>query len=41
MVIKVEDFRGILSKSWDMPQTEITKFDGINELIGIVENCIV
>lgn len=41
MVIKAEDFREILSKCWDMSQTGTTKFDGINELIGIAENCIV
>ena len=41
MVIKAEDFREILSKCWDMSRTEISKFDGINELIGIAENCVV
>ena len=41
MVIKAEDFREILSKCWDMSQAGISKFDGINELIGIAENCIV
>lgn len=41
MVIKAEDFREILSKCWDMSQNGISKFDGINELIGIAENCIV
>ena len=41
MVIKAEDFREILSKCWDMSQSGISKFDGINELIGIAENCIV
>jgi integrase len=41
MVIKAEDFRDILSKCWDMSQSGISKFDGINELIGIAENCIV
>ena len=40
MVIKAEDFREILSKCWEMSRTEISKFDGINELIGIAENCI-
>lgn len=41
MVIKAEDFREILSKCWDMSQKGISKFDGINELISIAENCIV
>ena len=41
MVIKAEDFREILSRCWEMSQTGISKFDGINELIGIAENCIV
>ena len=41
MVIKAEDFREILSKCWDMSRTGISKFDGINELIGFAENCIV
>lgn len=40
MVIKAEDFREILSKCWEMSRTGISKFDGINELIGIAENCI-
>ena len=41
MVIKAEDFREILSKCWEMSRSGISKFDGINELIGIAENCIV
>ena len=41
MVIKAEDFREILSKCWEMSQSGISKFDGINQLIGIAENCIV
>lgn len=41
MVIKAEDFREILSKCWDMSRSGMNKFDGINELIGIAENCIV
>ena len=41
MVIKAEDFREILSKCWEMSRTGIPKFDGINELIGIAENCVV
>lgn len=41
MVIKAEDFREILSKCWEMSRTEISKFDGINELIGVAENLIV
>ena len=41
MVIKSEDFREILSKCWEMSRTGISKFDGINELIGIAENCVV
>lgn len=39
--LKSEDFREILSKCWEMSQSGISKFDGINELIGIAENCIV
>lgn len=38
MVIKAEDFRGILSKCWEMSKNGMNKFDGINELIGIAEN---
>ena len=38
MVIKAEDFREILSKCWEMSRTGISKFDGINEIIGIAEN---
>lgn len=41
MVIKAEDFREILSKCWEMSQSGTNKFDGINELIGIAENCVV
>ncbi len=41
MVIKAEDFREILSRCWDMSANGISKFDGINELIGIAENCMV
>ena len=41
MVIKAEDFREILSKCWDMSQNGISKFDGINDLIGIAENCMI
>lgn len=41
MVIKAEDFREILSKCWDMSQIGVGKFEGINELIGMAENCIV
>ena len=39
--LKSEDFREILSKCWEMSRTGISKFDGINELIGIAENCVV
>lgn len=39
--LKSEDFREILSKCWEMSRTGMSKFDGINELIGIAENCIV
>ena len=41
MVIKAEDFREILSECWDMSRSGIGKFDGINKLISIAENCIV
>ena len=41
MVIKAEDFREILSKCWEMSHSGVGKFEGINELIGIAENCIV
>lgn len=39
--LKSEDFREILSKCWEMSRTGISKFDGINELIGMAEKCIV
>ena len=41
MVIKAEDFREILSECWDMSRSGIEKFDGINKLISMAENCIV
>lgn len=39
--LKAEDFRDILSKCWEMSQSGIGKFEGINKLIGIAENRIV
>lgn len=36
-----KDFREILSKCWDMAQSGEDKFDGINNLIGLAEQCIV
>ena len=39
--LKAEDFREILSKCWDMAQNGEDKFDGINKIIGIAENCMV
>lgn len=39
--LKAEDFREILSKCWDMAQNGEDKFDGINKLIGMAENCMV
>lgn len=39
--LKAEDFREILSKCWDMAQNGEDKFNGINKLIGMAENCMV
>lgn len=39
--LKAEDFRKILSKCWDMAQNGEDKFDGINNLIGLAERCMV
>lgn len=39
--VKWEDFREILSKCWDMAQNGEDKFDGINNLIGMAEKCMV
>lgn len=39
--LKSEDFREILSKCWDMAQNGEDKFDGINNLIGLAEKCMV
>lgn len=39
--LKAEDFREILSKCWDMAQNDEDKFDGINNLIGLAEKCMV
>ena len=39
--VRWEDFREILSKCWDMAQNGEDKFDGINNLIGMAEKCMV
>lgn len=39
--VKWEDFREILSKCWDMAQNGEDKFNGINNLIGMAEKCMV
>ena len=39
--LKAEDFREILSKCWDMAQNGEDKFNGINNLIGLAERCMV
>lgn len=39
--LKAEDFREILSKCWDIAQNGEDKFDGINNLIGLAEKCMV
>lgn len=39
--LKAEDFREILSKCWDMAQNGEDKFNGINNLIGLAEKCMV
>ena len=39
--LKSEDFREILSKCWEMAQNGEDKFNGINNLIGIAEKCMV
>ena len=39
--LKADDFRKILSKCWDVAKISDEKFDVINKLIGIAENCMV
>lgn len=39
--VRWEDFREILSKCWDMAQNGEDKFDGINNLIGTAEKCMI
>lgn len=39
--LKAEDFREILSKCWDMAQNGEDKFNGINNLIGMAEKCMI
>lgn len=39
--LKSDDFRKILSKCWDVAKISDDKFDVINKLIGIAENCMV
>ena len=39
--LKAEDFREILSQCYDMAQSGEKKFEVINKLIGIAENCMV
>ena len=38
---KWEDVRTLFSKCWDMAQCGEDKFDGINNLIGLAEKCMV
>lgn len=38
---KWEDVRRLFSKCWDMAQNGEDKFDGINNLIGLAEKCMV
>ncbi len=39
--LKSEDFREILSKCWDMAANGEDKFNGINNLIGLAEKCMI
>jgi len=39
--LKSEDFRKILNRCWDMAQAGDDKFEGINKLIVVAENCMV
>ena len=39
--LKAEDLREILSKYWDMAHSEEDKFEVINKVIGMAENCMV
>lgn len=41
MSLRCEDFREILSKGWEMACRGGDKFDGINKLIGIAEQCMI
>ena len=38
--IRWEDFREILSKCWDMGNNGMDKFESINEILGIAEECM-
>ena len=37
---KAEDFREILSQLWDKARSGADKFDGINEIMGLAEKCM-
>ncbi len=39
--LKSEDVRDILSKCWDMAVSGEDKFNGINNLIGLAEKCMI
>ena len=41
VTLKTQDIRNILSQCWDMAQSGLDKFEGINQLIGKVEECMV
>lgn len=41
VTLKTQDIRNILSQCWDMAQSGSDKFKGINQLIGMVEGCMV
>ena len=38
---KAEDFREILSRTWDMAKNGTDKFDGLNEMISFAEKRMV
>lgn len=37
---KAEDFRGLLGQLYDKAKNGADKFDGINEIMGLAEKCM-
>ena len=39
--LKSEDFRELLSQCWEMAKSGVDKFEGINKIISIAEQCMI